>query len=106
MDNNTVYSITLADGTVIENLTMNGDNFVSADGVDSAVFTDNCSPVIISDGETEVTHEHMELVQVTEAPDDSETTWFVLRDLTEAEIEKMQTRADIEYLAMMAGVEL
>lgn len=97
------YTITLADGTVLSGLGLNGNNFISADPVDPDIFDGNCTPVVISDGETEETHENMELVQVTQVGDDY---WFVLRDLSAAELNEIQMRADIEYIAMMAGIDL
>lgn len=100
---NKIYSITLSDGSVIENLKLNGNNFISEVPVSSETFADNRSPVIISDGETEEVHENMELVQITEMGDQY---WFVLRDISEAEMEKIKMQSDIEYIAMMAGVEL
>lgn len=73
------YKITLADGTELSNLTMNGNNFISEATIDPGIFQSNCSPVVISDGEHDETHENMELVQVTEVNGQS---WFVLRDMT------------------------
>lgn len=102
MDDKT-YKITLADGTEIENLRLNGNNFISDVPIDAAQFSGNCSPVIIQEGPNEELHENMELVQVT--PMDGEY-WFVLRDISEDELSKIKLRSDIEYVAMMAGVEL
>lgn len=45
----------------------------------------------------------MELVQITEYDGQY---WFILRDLSLEELDKIKTRSDIEYLPMMAGVEL
>lgn len=98
-----IYSITLADGTVIENLRLNGNNYISKEAVNETVFTDNCSPVTISDGSFEEIHSSMELVQIVE---NSGEYWFVLRDLSSNELSQMKMRSDIEYIAMMAGVEL
>ena len=67
------------------------------------IFEDCCSPVVISDGETEVVHDNMELVQITPM---GKEYWFVLRDISKAEMEKIKMQSDIEYIAMMAGVEL
>lgn len=100
---NKFYNIKLSDGTVIENLKLNGNNFISRVPLSVDLFTDNCSPVIISDGETDEIHENMELVQVTEM---GEEYWFVLRDISKAEMERIKMQSDIEYVAMMAGVEL
>ena len=64
MDEKT-YRITLADGTILDNLTMNGNNFISEEAIDASIFDGTCSPVIINDGTNEEVHEHMDLVQVT-----------------------------------------
>lgn len=98
-----IYKITLADGTEIAGLRLNGNNFISNAPVEADVFEGNCTPVIINDGENDEIHENMELVQVTRMGNEY---WFVLRDLSEAELEQLRIRADIEYIAMMAGVEL
>ncbi|WP_303757692.1 hypothetical protein [Bacteroides caecimuris] len=97
------YKITLADETELSNLTMNGNNFISEATIDPGIFQSNCSPVVISDGEHDETHENMELVQVTEVNGQS---WFVLRDMTPKELEQAKIKSDIEYLAMMCDVDL
>lgn len=102
MDEKT-YTITLSDGTVIENLRLNGNNFVSDTEIIADIFTDNCSPVTINDGEVDDIHENMDLVQVTSVGDD---WWFVLRDLTAEELSKIKIQSDIEYIAMMTGIEM
>lgn len=99
-----IYKVTLADGTVIDGLKMNGNNFISLSPVDAAVFRGNCSLVVINDGETDETHENMDLVQVTK--NDAGEYWFVLRDISKKELAQIQMQSDIEYVAMMAGVEL
>ena len=98
------YTVTLADGTKFTNLRLNGDNFISITEVTPDKFVGNCSPVVISDGETEETHENMNLVQVKSyVPGEY---WFVLRDLSPAELRNIKMQSDIEYVAMMAGVDL
>lgn len=101
--NDKKYSVTLADGTVFQNLVLNGNNFISTAPVSAESFVNNCSPVNIFDGETEEVHENMELIQVRELDNH---WWFVLRDITEEELKQISLRADIEYIAMMTGVEL
>lgn len=98
-----IYKITLADGTEIKNLRLNGNNFISDALVAAEIFDGNCSSVIINDGENDELHDNMELVQVTPV---GEEYWFVLRDITAAELEKIKMQSDIEYVAMMAGVEI
>nr|DAG47189.1 MAG TPA: hypothetical protein [Caudoviricetes sp.] len=102
MDNK-IYTITLADGTKIENLSSNGNNFITKEVIEESVFEDNLSPVVINDGETDVLHEHMELVQIHQYGDEY---WFILRDISEEELSKIKMQADIAYVAMMAGVTL
>lgn len=51
-----MYKITLADGTTLENLVLNGNNYVASTAVDDAVFKDNMASVTITnleDGTTE-----------------------------------------------------
>lgn len=97
------YSVKLADGTTLENLKQNGSYFISASQVDPAIFEGNCSPVVISDGTVEETHENMTVDFVTQRGDEY---WFPIRDLSPDELEKIKIRSDLEYLAMMAEVSL
>ena len=99
----TTYTVTLADGTELSNLTMNGNNFISKATIDRSVFEDNCSPVVISDGENEETHAAMALIHLTEM---EQEFWFALRDITESELEAIKTRSDIEYIALMCDIDL
>ncbi len=98
------YTINLADGSVINNLRMNGSTFVSQSPVDPAIFDNNCSPVTISDGETEEIHANMEPVPCAQ-PSKGEY-WFALRDVPQKEMLEMQLRADVDFLAAMQGVDL
>lgn len=102
MDDRT-YVISLADGTLLENLKMNGNNFVSKTPIDASVFTGNCSTIIIDDGIHQETRSNVELVQLTNVDDEF---WFVLRELTARELEQIKMQSDIEYVAMMTGVEM
>lgn len=98
------YKITLADGTEIGNLHLNGNNFISREVIEASTFVDNCSPVVINDGTEDVTHQNMELVQISEQiPGEY---WFILRDISDEELANAKMKSDIEYLAMMSNVEL
>lgn len=102
------WKITLADGTELENLSLNGNNFVSETIITEDDFKGKLLKVKI-EGKTEdgqeiaEEHEHMELVQIAHYEDGY---YFVLRDITEAELEKMKMKSDIEYLAMMSDIDL
>lgn len=99
-----IYTITLADGTILDNLKLNGNNFISNTVINADIFDYNCSPVIISDGVNSETHNNMELVQLIEQ--EPGKYWFVLRELSASELARIKMQSDIEYVAMMAGIEL
>lgn len=103
------FTVVLADGTQLSGLGLNGNNFISEQALSEADFAGKLSKVTIT-GDAEAdeagligTHEHMELVQVKQYGSEY---WFVLREIGAAELERIQNRADIEYIAMMAGIEL
>ena len=98
-----IYTITLEDGTQIENLRMNGNNFISQEQIDPEIFDGNLGEVTINDGENDEVHENMGVVQVTQMGDEY---WFVLRDIPASEIANKKLRSDLDYLAMMADVEI
>ncbi len=99
-----MYSIELADGTRINNLGLNGDNFTSVSLIEASTFENNMSPVTIydPDGNSEI-HEYMDLVQITQFNGEY---WFVLRDLTQTELTNIDIQSKIDYLAMMTDVDL
>lgn len=91
-----IYKITLADGTVINDLRLNGSNFISQNVIDESVFKGNCSPVIINNGETEEKHMNMECVQVTQM---GEEYWFILREISD---EELTQKAFMSVVSLMA----
>lgn len=98
-----IYRITLADGTVIDNLKLNGNNYISKAKIEAQIFEGNCSPVTISDGAYDEVHDNMSFVQVTNIGNEF---WFVLRDISKEELDRIKLQSDIEYIAMMSGIEL
>lgn len=100
-----MYKIILSDGTQLNNLKLNGNNFVSEMEVTEDTFKGKLSKVIIEttkDGQ-EKEYEHMELVQVVHYEDGY---YFVLRELSATELKEIKMQSDIEYLAMMADIDL
>lgn len=117
------YTITFADGTKLEGLTLNGDNFVSKDELTPEFFTRNRLEAVLierdadnnennkdndesenqeifsEDSDLIGVHDHMKFVQVM--PFDG-AYWFVLRDLTAAEWKEIELEARLSYLEMMA----
>lgn len=101
------WKITLSDGTTIENLGLNGNNFVSETEITADMFTDKLSKVTIEGKENgqdvKQEYEHMELVQIVKYDDGY---YFVLRELSQDELSKIKIQADIEYIAMMADIDM
>lgn len=91
------YTITLADGAKLENLRLNGTNFVSKAPISEDVFKNNLATVLISvDGKSEVSYDNLALVQITQVDSDH---WFVLRELTQQEIEQNKLRLIVSDLS-------
>lgn len=99
----TIYTLVLSDGSTIENLTKNGNNYISKTALTEDVFDGKLFSVTEKsvDGELEMTN--LELVQITE---DQGECWFVLRELSPVEIQLVQMSSDIDFLAMMQDVDL
>lgn len=101
------WKITLSDGTQLANLRLNGNNFVSETELTDDYFKGKLSKVIfegiVEGKEFRQECEHMELVQIVRNKDGY---YFVLRKLSEEELYKIKTQADIEYLAMMTNIDL
>ena len=88
------YKITLANGSELSDLKLNGNNFISESEITEDMFADNLSPVTINDGDTDDVHDNMALVQISKIGGKNA---FILRDLTAAELKEIKIRADIEY---------
>lgn len=101
------WEITLSDGTTIENLRLNGNNFVSETEIKKEMFDGKLLKVTIEgieDGKKVVNeYKNMELVQIVHYEDGY---YFVLRELSQEEINMAKIQGNIEYLAMMTDVDL
>jgi len=101
------WKITLSDGTQLTDLRLSGNNFISETEITEEQFDGKLSKVVvegIENGEKVVQeYEHMQLVQIVHY---KEGYYFILRELTQAELKEIKTQADIEYLAMMSDIDL
>ena len=101
------WKITLSDGTQLANLRLNGNNFIYETELTDDDLKWKLSKVIfegiVEGKEFKQECEHMELVQIVHYEDGY---YFVLRKISEEELHKIKTQADIEYLAMMTYVDL
>ena len=75
-----MYTITLADGTILDNLELNGNNYISNEVIDSSVFENNLTTILISNDETVNVYDNMFLV--SNRVEDNRS-WFILSDKSE-----------------------
>ena len=105
------YTVTLSSGIELKDLRQNGNCFVSKSPVREETFMGALDKVVISgepDGMEPSTyelgeHKCMELGRVFKA--DGEW-YFYLTEPSGEELEKLKVQGNIEYIAMMTGVEL
>lgn len=100
---NLIYTMTLADGTVIGQLKKNGDNYISSEKLTEDMFQGNLSEVTVESEEGKETYLNMDLVQITTMNGEY---WFVLRPLSDIEMQMSMMESNIDFLAMMQDVEL
>lgn len=93
-----MYTITLTDGTKLENLKLNGNNYISEEIIDDTVFEGNLDNVTITDGEITETYEHMRLL--CNRVDDGRS-WFVLGEKTAQQIKEEAMAREIAELRKM-----
>ena len=74
-----MYKITRADGTELENLELNGNNYIAEGVIEDSVFEGNLATVTITDGETTETYTDMRLM--SNRVEDGRS-WFVLGEKT------------------------
>lgn len=97
------YSVTLSDGTKLDNLALNGNNFISSVKVTEGDFKDKLSKVTITDDDGKSTdHTDMVLVQVVQVGDES---WFILGEKAQDDVSKLQTAvAALTDIIMQGGL--
>lgn len=90
------YEITLADGTVLSNLHLNGNNFISDVEITNENFEGKLDTVTIvcSNGQTEELN-HVELVQIQHY---SDGYYFILRELSPMELKEQERDNLMEML--------
>ena len=93
-----MYTIKLYDGTVLDNLTLNGNNFISNTIIPGSVFENNLKTVEVFDGENTqiLTDQFLAANRVID-----NKSWFVLIDKT-PEMKREEEMTDLQ----LALVEL
>ena len=87
-----MYSIKLNNGTILTNLILNGNNFISDKIIPDDIFTDNLNEVEISDGEN--THIYNDMMLAANRVIDGKS-WFILMEKTPEQKEKEALEAII-----------
>lgn len=97
------YSVTLSDGTKLDNLALNGNNFVSSTKLTEDNFKDKLSKVTITDDDGEAKdYTDMVLVQVIRVGDES---WFILGEKAQDDVSKLQSAvAALTDMIMQGGL--
>lgn len=99
-----MHKITLKDGTVIKDLELNGNNFISKIEITESMFTDNLEIVTISDGTNESVQQNMKLVQISNMNGEY---WFVLTTKSNQEVENDELKkrlADLTEIVLLGGM--
>ena len=98
-----MYTIKLYDGTVLENLTLNGNNFISDKIISDDIFTNNLDKVEISDGKSTQIYQDMMLVANRVIDGKS---WFILAEKTQEQKEELENSiADIYATLISKGLK-
>ena len=87
-----MYTIKLNNGTIISNLVLNGNNFISDKIISDDIFTNNLDKVEISDGKSTQIYQDMMLVANRVIDGKS---WFILAEKTQEQKEKEELENNI-----------
>ena len=101
-----MYKVTLTDGTVLDNLELNGNNYISNTAIEDSVFEGNLETVTIADKEGNI-EEQKDMKLVANRVIDGKS-WFILAEKTpkEKEREKIEKRIEAMEKATGAGGEV
>ena len=95
-----IINLILSDGSVLNNLEVNGNCLISENDIpDEQITNEMLANIKVND------IEYKNVVLVRKWKDDNKT-WLALRQKTDDEIWKETYMANIDYISMMAGIEL
>lgn len=98
-----MYTITLNNGTKLENLELNGNNYIAEGVIEDSVFQDNLASVTITDGKT--TEIYTDMVLISNRVDGGRS-WFILGVKSEKEKQEEATARRIAELEQAMTVLL
>lgn len=82
-----MYKITLENGTVVDGLTLNGNNYVSDEEIDDSILQGILNEVVIENDDERVVYEQLRLLSHIKSEGKS---WLVFGEPTAEEIRKNQ----------------
>jgi len=95
-----MINIELSDGSVIQELEVNGNCLISENNIKNELLTDEMLREITIDG---VTYKNVTLVRKWVQDN---KIWLALRQKSEDEIWKERCKSNLDYIAMMSNVDL
>ena len=103
MNENLTYEVIFSDGNKIENLTMNGNNFVSKTEITEDMFTSFKHIVIKDSNDNEQIIEYGKLLQIVHY---SDGWYFIIVELSPVEIAVDNLEAQALFTALMTDTVL
>lgn len=105
-----MYKITLKNGFVIDNLTLNGNNYISESIIEDSVFENNLAQITITDTEQGTENQYQDLKLMSNIIRNGKS-WIILGQKSKEELEKEQIKSRlnlaqqaINFLIMKGGV--
>ena len=94
-----MYKITLSDGYQLDNLELNGNNFIATRELSDVVFEGKLSTVKIFDKETQTEETHTDMVLISNLVRDGKS-WFILAEKSEEQKERERIENTFTNLQM------
>jgi hypothetical protein len=94
-----MYSVKLNDGTILDNLELNGNNFIP-EALDKTIFENNLEKVIITDDNGNIEERFNQKVQFAKIGDAE--TFILLKKTKEDEL--LELLADLTEVVLLGGV--
>ena len=98
-----MIKIILNNGNEINNLTLNGNNYISNNVLLDDIFTDGLSIVTVIDGDISTEYKDMKLIQNIVLDDKS---WFILAEKTQEEILKERLKSTEDALMILMDLQM
>ena len=95
--------IILSNGNTIDNVMLNGNNYISDKIISDDIFTDGLSIVTVVDGDISTEYKNMKLIQNIVIDGKS---WFILAEKTEEETLKERLKSTEDALMILMDLQM